>query len=292
MLCLYPRENGDRCGQCMNCLIDKQQQWKFRLKKELQYNDLAFWVTLTYDDNMLRYSSDDRPKVSKLDCQNYFRQLRKSFNRVGLPVQMKYFLVAEYSPDLHRPHYHCLFLFRFDTPDYTLHQKLVFRQQIFEQIQKSWYHGFAYEKLFHNGVIGYLTKYVFKVAPDYSPPEPTFRLISKGIGVDYLYSLNKSQVFNNAFKTADGYLPRYYRDKLFPSWRSLERIREVKPWQVSEEQVKQSLYVRSRMSDNMDERFNNKLSRFGSPEAFMSYQEQLRQYQLELQKIKTKKRYG
>ena len=44
------------CGHCLSCRIDKRILWEQRLKAEYCANSSSF-VTLTYDDNHLRYSN-------------------------------------------------------------------------------------------------------------------------------------------------------------------------------------------------------------------------------------------
>ena len=219
MQCFYPVQDsrvGLRpCGQCAACMVQKHLQWKFRLTQEVLANDLALWLTLQYDDDHL-FLIDNRPAVNKVHCQNYFRKLRKYFHKNDLKVIFTYFLVSEYGPLTNRPHYHVLLLFKL--PKMEIEPLLILRQKIYEQCKERWYHGHVQAELFHKGVIRYLTKYVFKPYDGFDPPAPLFRLISKGIGENYLDHIQKDQfIKQKSWKTPDGVLPRYYRDKLFPT---------------------------------------------------------------------------
>lgn len=217
MKCFYPviKPSGEQrpCGQCQACMINKQLQWRFRLEYEILQNDAAFWLTLQYDDDHLTYVNG-QPAVNKTHCQNYFRKFRKWIEANHLNVTFKYFLVSEYGPETRRPHYHCLMLFKL--PSLSFNGMLELRQRLYEACKNRWYHGHVEASLFHRGVIRYLTKYVFKTGDDFVPPEPLFRLISKGIGVDYLERCNIDQLIRDEWRTPDGLLPRYFRDKLLP----------------------------------------------------------------------------
>lgn len=268
MLCLYPRENGVPCGQCQNCLINKQLSWKFRLKKEVLYNDFAFWLTLQYEDCNLRLNNDNIPIVSKLDCQNYFRQIRKFLLKKDYPFVFKYFLVSEYGPETHRPHYHCLILFRC-TDNLSFNDLFPYRQKLYTLLKDRWYHGTCYEKLFHSGVIGYLTKYVFKSGDSFVPPVLNFRLISKGIGEDYFNSIDRESAIKNLFLTPDGYLPRYYRDKLLPYSKGLKHTSVY--WKRKE--------IQNNLLDKIEFNLQYKAAKFNSLDEFIDYQNFIRSCQ-------------
>lgn len=221
MQCFYPvsdpRVGLRPCGQCAACMVQKHLQWKFRLTQEVLASDMALWLTLQYDDDHL-FFVNDRPAVNKVHCQNYFRKLRRWFQENNLKASFTYFLVAEYGPKTNRPHYHVLFLFKL--PEMEIDCMLALRQKIYEQCKERWYHGHVQGELFHKGVIRYLTKYVFKPYDGFDPPAPLFRLISKGIGESYMAHIIRDQfVRSKSWKTPDGVLPRYYRDKLFPTFK-------------------------------------------------------------------------
>lgn len=283
MTCFYPVQDpkyGLRpCGQCAACMVQKHLQWKFRLSQEILFNDLALWCTLQYNDEHLIYVND-RPAVSKEHCQNFFHKLRRSFDRKELKVTFKYFLVSEYGPKTNRPHYHVLLLFKL--PPMEIEPMLELRQWLYEEIRCRWYHGFAKVDLFHSGVIRYLTKYVFKPYDGFDPPVPCFRLISKGIGEDYLQYLDKDEIKKlETWKTPEGVLPRYYRDKLFPTLHG---------------GYYSNIVIRDRMNSNtMDKIYNKALQeerKFSSLEEFMKYQAYMLRCQKRLVERKQNLKYG
>lgn len=238
MKCFYPvtSPTGVRpCGQCAACLVNKSLSWKFRLEKEVLVSDLALWLTLQYDEEHLP-RSNGIPCVNKDHCINFFHKLRKWIKEHDLKVSFKYFLVAEYGPQTLRPHYHTLLLFKL--PSMALDSMLELRQTLYEQCKARWYHGHVQESLFHSGVIRYLSKYVFKDAMSNLYPVPTFRLISKGIGEDYLKKLNLEGLIRDCWRDPSGLVPRYYRDKLLPS--SGASIKALK-----NKKIKQDIFYRS-----------------------------------------------
>lgn len=233
MRCFKPikLKNGNLvpCGKCAACQINRQSQWRFRLEKELANSDFYLWITLTYEENSLRFydeksgswctnfgirSGIGRPAVNVEDCKLFFKRLRKRFPK----VKFKYFLVSEYGGRTYRPHYHFLL---FCSAFGGLRVCLDTRRQIVDSLENLWRCGFAYEKRYHKGVLAYLTKYCCK--PEivgFIPPVKTFTLCSKGLGISYLDYLQTKDFSDLDFRVrhhgGDIVLPRYYRDKLFP----------------------------------------------------------------------------
>lgn len=235
---------------------------------------------MQYDEDHLP-RSNGIPCVSKLHCQDFFRQLRKSIKKRFYPVTCKYFLVSEYGPQTHRPHYHCLLLFTY-TENIERQNMLELRQALYELVKARWYHGHCQETLFHSGVVRYLTKYVFKSSDDYEPPVPCFRLISKGIGEKYLSVISRSQVIRDKWRTPDGLLPRYYRDKLFP----------VTPHEIdSPNRITRSI-INDRRLDDMHKNVFNGVKRSGSIEQYIKEQEYLLRSQKRAVERKEKQKYG
>lgn len=285
MKCFYPVEsaNGLRpCGQCAACLVNKQIQWKFRLEQEILVNDVAFWLTLQYDDEHLP-RSNGIPCVCKLHCQNYFRQIRKQLVSVGLETSFKYFLVAEYGPNTLRPHYHVLLLFKL--PKISFERMLEMRQFLYNILKERWYHGHVEEKLFHSGVIKYLSKYVFKPFKDYNPPVPLFRLISKGIGEVYLEKVDKDALVQKLWRTPYGVLPRYYRDKLFPT------TNKANPEHIRNSQIRNEIFNKS-----LDDAYTKSLLEFSfcgkDVEKYIRRQNYLLRCQMRMVERKQKEKYG
>lgn len=149
-MCLYPRKVmvqsrtfGVRrvidapCGMCVECLKQRQNDWKLRICHECTYWSHVFFFTLTYRNSALpcsvtyedeydnvygiyrmpeaqRIASDLGMAVKSTayvdDVQNFIKRMRTDYERKhGIKLDMKYFICAEYGPNPNgtkRPHYH------------------------------------------------------------------------------------------------------------------------------------------------------------------------------------------
>lgn len=249
------------------------------MTQEVLSSDLALWITLQYDDEHL-FFVDDRPAVCKDHCINFFHKLRRSISRKALKATFRYFLVSEYGPKTNRPHYHVLLLFRL--PRLEIKPLLELRQSLYEEIKDRWYHGHAEIKLFHTGVIRYLTKYVFKPFDGFDPPVKPFRLISKGIGEDYLSYIDADQLRRDmTWKTPEGVIPRYYRDKLFPTFSGAAY------WNAD---FRLSMYGKT--MDGIWQKVRQDERKFSSLDEYIKNQKYLLQCQKRLVERKQKEKYG
>lgn len=137
MECPFPRSianpNGPGeitipCGRCAVCLTNKAEEWKNRLRIQMEASSSAFFVTLTYDDEHLPHDENGNPCFSVRHLQLFHKLLRKrlkqgflveSMTGKRLPLvdrKFKYFIVSEYGAkgEGHRPHYHGIY---FDLPE-------------------------------------------------------------------------------------------------------------------------------------------------------------------------------
>lgn len=101
------------CGKCVGCRLDYSRTWADRLMLELQYHDVAWFVTLTYNDNNAPVSGlfDDETgewigglTLDKRDCQLFMKRLRFAFS----DDRIRFYLAGEYGPSTFRPHYHAI----------------------------------------------------------------------------------------------------------------------------------------------------------------------------------------
>lgn len=117
------------CGRCIGCKRDKANAWGLRCYHESTRWERNCFATLTY--------ADPAPeKLDKMDCQRFFKRLRKH------GFSFRYFCAGEYGPTTGRPHYHCLFFgedFRegSDVVGYDPESKYYYNSQI----QSIWSHG-------------------------------------------------------------------------------------------------------------------------------------------------------
>ncbi len=100
------------CGKCIGCRLEYSRQWANRLMLELQYNDSAYFVTLTYNDEHVPTSfyegdfGDVYPSLTlnKRDFQLFMKRLRKAFSN----DEIRFYAAGEYGTNTMRPHYHAI----------------------------------------------------------------------------------------------------------------------------------------------------------------------------------------
>lgn len=207
---LMKNKHGDLvpvpCGWCLQCRIDKRNEWTMRLSFECEKNRGCF-ITLTYDD----FNLPKDESLNKRDPILFIKRFRKSIE----PMKIKYYLVGEYGEignvitGLQRPHYHIVI-----TGISALKAQ--------SKISKCWQKGFIKVAPVTSGRIRYLLKYLDKQihGPDakkeYGNKLPPFATMSQGIGIEYLKQNSEiiehfqGVPFNGKIRP----IPKYYREKL------------------------------------------------------------------------------
>ena len=100
------------CGKCIECLKDRQNSWKIRLTEEARDHLYVYFFTLTYNDESVPYTYDERTgervnHVRKSDVQLWTKRHRIAYERLfKRDIDFKYFICSEYGPNTGRPHYH------------------------------------------------------------------------------------------------------------------------------------------------------------------------------------------
>lgn len=181
------------CNKCLNCLKNNVSHWFTRILFESFSSDTSLFVTLTYDDVSL--PSDG---VCKRDLQLFHKRLRKA------GFKFKYYVISEYGPDTHRPHYHGIY---FNLPEYVF--------------SEFWKLGFSMVKEILPQRIQYVCCY--HILKGIDVPEgkaPNFRLLSQGLGLQHLLFKESENLLANKFSflvNQDGFkisVPRYFKKKL------------------------------------------------------------------------------
>lgn len=233
----YPRGLTVPCGKCLQCRIQKRREWSLRMLHELDVWDKAVFLTLTYNDVSLPYNGpymlsgpgdkyqykspigpvlDCWPSLCKEDLQKFWKRLRKNHGSKTI----KYFACGEYGDSTQRPHYHAIIYglgFSRDDrntimacwPFCDWHQKTI-AEKSFGIVQPE--------------SIQYVAQYIDKkysgdlaVEEYYARArEPTFRVGSQGLGLNYI-DKNKETMVQNGYVTQSGNkrsIPRYYLNKL------------------------------------------------------------------------------
>lgn len=128
------------CGQCINCLQSKGNQWSLRLSLEWKYmtqeaRKNSFFVTLTLSDD---YINEDHSIL----IRRFLERIRKHYKR-----SCRHWIISEYGDQTKRLHFHGIL---FDIP-FPRHQLLAL-----------WKYGHVTIKPLTSRRIGYVTTYVNK----------------------------------------------------------------------------------------------------------------------------------
>jgi len=198
------------CGQCLNCRIQKSREWSVRLMHELNSWETASFITLTYNDKYLPIK-DEKSQLVKADLQNFFKRLRRDLDKEKR--KLKYLACGEYGKtNTKRPHYHAIVFGIHPINDQEL-------------ILSNWKLGDDAQQVCGTVTYDscrYVCDYVLKNKTGkeagllYEGREKPFRLISNGLGLDFIKN-NEKQFMDNMYMIARGSkmgLPRYYKDKL------------------------------------------------------------------------------
>lgn len=263
MKCFHPikvRGQLVPCGRCAACQVNYSEAWKIRLTEEYKNCDLCLWLTLQYDDFNVPHTKSNFLTLSKSDVKQFFNSLRVFHTRHD-NITLKYFLCAEYGSHTFRPHYHTL-IFYYGLQQKSIIEQVDFKWRELERIrERFWTKGCVVHKDFHNGVCGYVTKYVTKPQPVLLSDEPLlpFRFISRGIGISLLNKLDfeyaqENLDFSFTYNGKKRVLPRYYQNKIAPHKGEVALLNECALHQLSDEEFKQEI---SKTKD-----FNNKVNNF------------------------------
>lgn len=242
------------CGKCYDCRLKKRQDWCFRMFQELRDRQVAFFVTLTYNDDNIpnkvydrkhlnNYQSDNYYTLSKDDASTFLKTLQKNLRKKffeprtvirdkGTLFETKktvngalcrYYLIGEYGDKCHithgtnRPHYHAIIYFPKGCSDRVAR----------EVLEESWSFGFVDIAPVTFADINYVAKHQFKECKGndyqrkYAPIFATMSRFKGGLGSCYMKYLSHSNPTRNSRLSVllNGYriaLPQFYRKKLFP----------------------------------------------------------------------------
>lgn len=150
------------CGKCQYCLADRAREWSNRMVLELQDYPRALFVTLTYNDDHLKYTDSRLPNLSIEDCQLFFKRLRKHFE----PRVIRYAISGEYGPKTHRPHYHAI-IYNIGMSDFANVSAVGYneRKDVYytsPELEKIWENGFVSFAPVSALTCGYVARYTFK----------------------------------------------------------------------------------------------------------------------------------
>lgn len=195
------------CGTCYECKLSKVNEWVFRISKEIEISKSVHWVTLTYNSDNIPITKKGYLTLNKQDIQKFFKRLRKDNKE-----KIKYFIVGEYGGKTERPHYHAVIM------NADNHNKIINAWSINGNELGNIHFGSV-----NGDSIAYTLKYMMKNKDERDGDRiPEFRLMSKGIGRNYLTKENikyhKKDLNRNYITTKQGYkikLPEYYKKKIY-----------------------------------------------------------------------------
>lgn len=202
-----------------------------RIVEEFKNWSIASFVTLTYSDNTLpqivnSQTGETHGTLVKKHFQDWLKRFRQSYWRKNQKkANFKYYLCGEYGPRTFRPHAHIIF-FGLD--------RLDLNDAIYDWQQKYGFVDFEKIDLLHVKSLANTARYIGKYASKgvYDNPliklglvAPTFRLMSKGLGLSYVNNNRKyhlsgdiDEITDKCNYTLNGVkygLPRYYRTKIY-----------------------------------------------------------------------------
>ena len=198
------------CGNCVECLKDRQNSWKIRLLSECSSWKHLYFFTLTYSEETVPRNDKGATTASVSDIQNWLKRFRTSLDRsigkASTRSHFRYFIAAEYAPDgvyitrsgvprksTCRPHYHGLIYSDLPLSDVR-------------PLFRDWSSNYGYVKFDevaisssdsrgeYSSVANYVSKYCCKGEFASRKDEiergeisRAFSLMSKGIGENYVY---------------------------------------------------------------------------------------------------------
>lgn len=178
------------CGQCIQCRINKTNEWATRCKYEMESHDKSCFITLTYDEEHY----PENGSLNKKDFQDFIKRVRKHYfgNEAS---ELKYYLCGEYGPNTFRCHGHVAIF----GVDFEPDEWIVFKEDASglhytsSTLLKLWPFGFNEVSLLNESRLNYVCGYIQKkltgnaaafyrergwIAP--------FQLYSKNLGVKAL----------------------------------------------------------------------------------------------------------
>lgn len=217
------------CGKCFECVARRKAQWTFRLEQEALRSTSCSFITLTYDDDSIKYSDGFLPTLEKRDLQLFFKRLRQHCERkLNHFERIKYYACGEYGDQTQRPHYHAII--------YNLPLKLTkptyIDANLQAELQQVWQNQGAVHVLPANTqrfayTAGYVQKKIQKQVDIYDDEtgeiferDPEFSIMSKRLGDNFITPQMARYLKENMVGSIKqrGYiktLPRYYKDKIF-----------------------------------------------------------------------------
>lgn len=246
------------CGQCIGCRLERSRQWATRCVHEASLHAQNCFLTLTYDDEHIRWSSvTGEQTLYKRDLQLFMKRLRKYIE----PIKVRFFACGEYGDSSNRPHYHVI-LFGYDFPDKRLYKlgNNGYPYYISDILNKLWTHGYCMVAAVSFDSCAYVARYITKKLNGeagklkYEGIQPEFINMSRrpGIGAGWfekyssdVYPYDRVIIVDDD-KTRKLRPPRYY-DKLYDEMNH-EEMELIKLKRVAQAKLhEQEIYTPGRL---------------------------------------------
>lgn len=151
------------CNYCLLCRQKKQNEFVWRAAMEQAMFEVPpYFFTLTYSNEHLPYHGELRYK----DVQNFFKRLRRMWDKKGLKHNIRYIVSGEYGSKYGRPHYHVIL---FNNPYGASEQVPLLHRSLEHDIFQAWgmmeWRAYDFGQC-HGGAVSYATKYLSKSNPD------------------------------------------------------------------------------------------------------------------------------
>lgn len=172
------------CSGCVNCKIDRAQQWAIRCCHEASLYTHNSFITLTYNNENL-------PSDGSLVPEHFDKFIKDVRNKFGSGI--RYFACGEYGEKLSRPHFHVL-LFGLDFSDKVFYKKSGRRDTYYtsDTLTKLWGKGHCVIGDLSFQSAGYVARYTLKkingtaAAAHYDTKIPEFIRFSNGGGKSHV----------------------------------------------------------------------------------------------------------
>lgn len=157
---LYTERLELPCGQCIGCRMAYAREWAIRCVLEAKQWKHNYFLTITYDDQHLKYNdipipdpetgevidyvSGLNPTLRKKDLQDFFKLLRREseyhFDHVGI----RFFCCGEYGGQTQRPHYHVILFNAPPLDDLVLYKRSSIGHNLYNSafLDKIWKKGY------------------------------------------------------------------------------------------------------------------------------------------------------
>lgn len=233
------------CGHCIGCRLDRSLHWAMRCMCEAKLHKENSFITLTYDNENLKKSSEIR-SLNKKDFDKFLAKLREGI-RYHYGKEIRFYACGEYGDLYGRPHYHAA-IFGYAFPDRT-YLKTINGVRLYTSafLSKYWKSGFStvgdltMESAAY--VARYVTKKIYGPSADcrYKGRTPEYTQMSRRPGVGRRYY----ETYKESIYAIDGVMvkpgkvikPGRYFDSIYDTTnqKELEEIKKKRLEKVNED---------------------------------------------------------